>query len=342
MARTGQKMTQRQVAEAAGVSEAAVSAVLSGQAAVRRIAPKTVEQVRLAVQKLNYRSTRQSAGKKLNQMVGVILKDRVQHALSNPYYGEIFQGVEEVLDKEDFAVSIAKADDRFQTGKVARLLSTQKVDGLLLLGELSQDNLRWLSEFHTDMVSVNFVSGASMSSVTFDYRASRILAMEYLASKGHHRVAFLSSSLGTQNSLQEEEGYRMGLRPPAEPIMIYAKGGDIDHGREAMNAYLAANEKHKLPFTCLLGESDTLAAAAVLAFGDHGLRVPQDVSVMGGQNYQLPGLGHIKLTTTSLDKVEMGRLAARQLLWKIRGESSTAVRMVMPTEIIERETVAPI
>ncbi|MHB1157559.1 MAG: LacI family DNA-binding transcriptional regulator [Phycisphaerales bacterium] len=336
-----ERITLRQVAEEAGVSLATVSAVLSGKAQMRRIAPQTEKLVWDIGRKLGYQSSRQ-ARKTLTYNVGLILRGRVRYCLGNPFYGEIFHGIEQELDRRGFYLLFSSTQENIESGGMPRVLAQGKVDGLILLGQVPDGYIQKLADFNIPLVCVHFDYFPAVTSVVIDGYEESTQAMRYLASRGHRRIIYLASNTGSQHSGSHERGYVQNLPSEVEPRILRADGADIENGWTTMTGALKHWNPDTLPFTCVLAENDSLAAGAMQALMDARLNVPNDVSVMGGQDLEVPNRTGPAMTTTFVDKPYMGKLAVQHLIEMIETDQSQSLRMTVPTRVIERESVATV
>lgn len=336
------KVTQKQIAEAAGVSPAAVSAALSGQAEARGISPDTAERILEVGRSLGYVPA-QRRERALARTIGLVLRQRVRFFLNNPFYASIYSGIVEELARHDFHVLFSLPQEELvELLSLPRVVSQRKVDGLILLGELPFDYVGRLVDFGVRLVCVNFEHSPEVTSVLIDGRAEATAAMAYLHQLGHCRIAYLCDQNGSQHSLGRLEGYRANLPADVAACVIEADGGDIENGERAIREYLGRHDRRALPFSCLLAENDFLAIGAIRAFREAGLSVPDDVGVMGGQDFDPQGRFDCALTTTGVSKTAMGHLAARALVEAIIEDRDQAVKMVVPTTIVERGSVRPV
>ncbi len=333
-------VTQQQIAAATNLSLATVSAVLSGKASLRRIAQETVEQVWTVSNQLGYQlPVRTAKTQSLN--IGIILRHGVRYALSNPFYGEIFEGIEEILAEENCHPLFANPFEvEAESAGVPGIVAQGKVAGVILLGQVEGAYIKRLCDFGIKLVAVNFEAGRMMPSIVIDGIKENILAMEYLADQGHTQIAYMSSGVGTQYSKFLEQGYRQGLAAGYKPLVLRSvTGGNMEDGIQTVNQYLKTLSPGPLPFTCLLAENDTLASGAMLALQSAGFNVPQDVSVMGGQDLYLPYPLPAKLTTTSIDKRYMGRTAVRLILDSLKSDQNLPVQVTVQASLCVRESV---
>ncbi len=335
------KITLRQVAQEAGVSLATASAVLSGKARMRRIAAETAQRVWQVGQQLGYQM-RRPARQNLTQNIGVILRGRVRYYLGNPFYGEIFCGIEQELDRRGYNLLFSSTQENLESSGMPRVLVQGRVDGLILLGQVPDSYVKQLADFGAPMVCVHFDHFPAVTSVVIDGHEECVQAMRYLASCGHQRILYLASNTGSQHSRDHERGYLGSLGPGVAPQILRADGADIEDGWAAVTGALPTWKAGVWPFTCLLAENDSLAAGAVQALTAAKVRVPQDISVMGGQDLDVPIRSAPPLTTTFVDKAYMGKVAVRHLIEMIESQGNEPLRIVIPTRLVERASVAVI
>jgi LacI family transcriptional regulator len=186
------------------------------------------------------------------------------------------------------------------------------------------------------------VSGAyaDLPSVDNDDRGGVSSAIDYLAGLGHRRIAFLNGPLDAPFDREALTGYleacdRHGLL--IEPRLLRTSHYSVASGRAAMAAVLASGA----PPTAVFAVDDESAAGAMQAIHDAGLRVPEDISVVGMDDLPLAAALRPALTTVRIDTEELGRRGAAMLLQIIAGAPPDPPRVVLPTRLVVRESAAP-
>jgi LacI family transcriptional regulator len=338
-----QRVTLRDVAAAAGVSAGTASYALNGNPLVR---PATRERVLEAAQRLGYvpdrNATRLRHGR--NECIAVGYSSHPSGFANGTFYGLVVRGITEVLEDHGYTMRLVLLDDEAALGGkpgARRQLNRRDVDGLLVLNWQEAALMQPLRALGVPLVAVD-VSGAyaDLPSVDNDDRGGVSSAIDYLAGLGHRRIAFLNGPLDAPFDREALAGYleacdRQGLL--IEPRLLRTSHYSVASGRAAMAAVLAGGA----PPTAVFAVDDESAAGAMQAIHDAGLRVPEDVSVVGMDDLPLAAALRPALTTVRIDTEELGRRGAAMLLQIIAGAPPDPPRVVLPTRLVVRESAAP-
>jgi LacI family transcriptional regulator len=325
------RATLSMVAQRAGVSPSTVSRILNGTAKVSDDKRTLVESV---IEELGFRPdpvARSLAGGR-TMSVGVLTQ-----FIDSPYYGEALRGIEDELHQARYAPLFVSghwnADE--EASRLA-LLQERKVDGLIVLtGRLSDEVLLNMAQMLPVVITGRRLSAPHLFSIDYDNEEGARLAVQHLYALGHRRIAFISGPLDHPDALQRLEGYKLemqhnraGYDPQAVVIGDFQESG----GFRAMNALLQAGRL----FSAVIAANDQMAYGARLALQRAGLRVPEDVSLVGFDDlphsaYTLP-----PLTTVRQSVYEVGKSAARALLDLLAQRSPPS--RVIPAELVVRES----
>jgi DNA-binding LacI/PurR family transcriptional regulator len=322
------------VAERAGVSKSLVSLVMRGSPSVseeRRAA------VLAAAEELGYRPNvvARSLVQRQSKHLGVMISD-----FHNPFFADLVSGLEDRANSEGYRLimNTGRRVNSEEEEAIGSLIELQ-VDGLILAG--ARVPMRVI-ESAAASVPVVLVSRSSrkpnIDVVVNDDRIGSGLAVEHLVGLGHRRIAHIDGGYGA-NAVPRRLGYEAAMRR-------FGLGDHIQTVRAAFTAEAGAEGVHELcrrrePPTAIFVCNDRAAVGALGALDQRGLRVPEDVSVVGYDGISIGALPQIQLTTVLQPRVEMGRTAVEVLLERLRGERTTARRVVMPPRLIVRGTTAP-
>jgi DNA-binding LacI/PurR family transcriptional regulator len=322
------------VARRAGVSRALVSLVMRGS-------PKVSEQRREAVLRaaaeLGYspHAMARSLASRTSNVLGVMVSD-----LHNAFFAEVVDGLETTASAEGFELIIntggrSPARERRAVG---RLLSFRPA-GLALLGPVVPVSAIASAAEQCPVVLISRQCRISaVDTVNDDGQAGSALAIDHLVSLGHQKIVHLDGGGGSQSGTRRR-GYLAAMRVHGlEPRVIPSEYTDAA-GASAVRGLLATQDR-VLP-SAIVAANDLNAVGAISALEEAGLRVPEDVSVVGYDNTSLAALRHIALTTIDQPRMKMGRLAAEALLERVRGVRSEPVRHLLQPELVVRSTTAP-
>lgn len=333
-------VTIRDIAAEVGVSTATVSRALNDAS---RVGSETRRKVILAADRLNYHpneTARNLAGGRTSSLA-VVMPD-----ITNPFFPELVAGVQEVADQHEHMLCLAQTyDDPEAAVNVLSHLRRRRVSGFVVIGSiLNSEAARIITDIphvivdrassHTDAVLVQS-----------DNRAGGRLAGGHLISLGHERIALLSGPRGVQTSDERTTGFHDALRQAdLEPNLDLEARGDFleDSGYRAILALRA----RRRTFTAVFAESDLMAIGALRALDEIGIRVPEDVSVVGFDDIHLAGYIRPGLTTIRQDIAEIGRHATRLLLEPDHPAPDSLVsqdpkRHTFGVQLVRRRSTAP-
>ncbi|MBB4906477.1 LacI family DNA-binding transcriptional regulator [Actinophytocola algeriensis] len=320
--------TMEDVAARAGVSRALVSLVMRGSpkvSAARRTA------VLEAAAELGYspHAMARSLASRTSHVLGVMVSD-----LHNPFWAEVVDGLDGHARAAGFELVIntgGRSPSREQ--QALRSLTSFRPAGIALLGPVVASSAITAAA-DVPLVLVSRSSRLSIvDTVNDDGRAGSALAVDHLVALGHREIVHIDGGSGSQ-AAPRRAGYqvamaRHGLTPR------------VARGEYTEAAGAAAVRSLRSPFTAVLAANDLNAVGVLSALAEAGLRVPEDVSVVGYDNTWLAGLRHIGLTTIDQPREEMGRLAATALISRVRGERTAAARLVVQPTLVVRATTGP-
>ncbi|MFN0085809.1 MAG: LacI family DNA-binding transcriptional regulator [Blastocatellia bacterium] len=346
-AEAGKHPTVVDIAARAGVAPMTVSRVIneSGYAseAMR-------EKVKRAVKELNYHPNglARSLKRQSTQVVGILLPDIV-----NPFSAELVRGIQEVLLSRGYASFICTSErsiEREQAG--LRALFDHRVDGIIVATRETPNGNEWLRSLVDRNLPVAVVGRdfehPRVDRVTADHEKGGYEATKHLIAGGHKRVAFVGVSLQSGAGLRRFQGYLAALRDHRLPVEeAWIVGPDSlsgpgfstqDDGYQGMKRLLALRK----PPTAVFARNDFTAIGAMCALRDHGLSVPDNVSIVGFDNVSLAAYTWPPLTTIDQPTVEQGRQAASLLLERIEdrrdGRSRDRIEINLNCHLIIRQS----
>ncbi|HWS58041.1 MAG TPA: LacI family DNA-binding transcriptional regulator [Actinotalea sp.] len=325
------------VARAAGVSTATVSRALRGMPNVN---PATRARVRAVADTLGYVASPSAASlaSGRTRAIGVI-----SPWVNRWFFANVIDSTERALRAHGYDVLLYTFDIQRpdEHPRVDPDVLRRRVDGIIVVGlPLATDEMDALLALGYPLVCVGW-GGSDQATVRLDDHATALEATRHLIALGHRRIAHIT---GTPTDVHEwsppparAAGWRDALREAGiEPDPALLEHGDFefDGGRASMTALLA-----RVPdLTAVLAASDEMAMGAILALHDAGLRVPQDVSVIGIDGHELGEL--VGLTTMAQPIEEQGRAAGELVLDMIAG-TTPPKRVVYPTTLLQRGSTAP-
>lgn len=328
------------VANAARVSKATVSRVISGNTVV---SPEVTSRVREAMDLLGYRPNRLAQGLANGRSNGVGL---VVNELSGPFYGLLMTGVERGIEARGMHLMVASGHGDAEKERAAvEFLLDRRCDALVLHADaLSDDDLVGLCRVDTPIFIINrLVETLRARSVHSDDEAGARIAVEHLIASGHRRIACITGPMEKHQSQSRLRGYRAALRQaglPTHPGLVI-ESDFLESGGQAAGADLLS---HDNGVTAVFVQSDQMALGVYSACRERGLSVPDDLSVVGFDDVDPARYVHPGLTTVRQPLAEMGEAAARLVLAAIDADGSAepdAIPAFRP-ELIVRQSVRSI
>lgn len=310
----GKAVGIRDVAAAARVSVATVSRVLNPELEYP-IKEETRARVLDAIDRLGYRPNDLARAllQRSTRAIGLVIPD-----ISNPYYPDLVRGCEDVASARGYRVVLCNTDRSAEkTGQYLNTLVSQRVDGVIVAG--GGDASAWspevLDRYRMRVVVVGR-HDVAYPSVQVDNVAAARAATDHLIGLGHRHVAFIAGPLGSNTVKDRLDGYRAALRDRglSAPGALVREGTFAESsGYDAVAPLLAA---HPRP-TALIAANDRMAFGALAALTDHGLRVPDDMSLVGFDDTTLAAYTRPALTSVAIPTYEIGSTAMTSLLtWR--------------------------
>jgi|HubBroStandDraft_4_1064222.scaffolds.fasta_scaffold19165_2 DNA-binding LacI/PurR family transcriptional regulator len=328
-------VTLRSVAEHIGLTASTVSAVLNNSSASRSVPERTKNRILAAARDLNYRPNflARSLRVRRTYTIGAILAE-----IGDAYASAVISGMERYLREQNFFfLTVAHRNDQKLLATYSTMLLERGVEGFVTVGTLLTEQ--------PPLPTVAVAGHRRIEGVTnivLDHRRAASLALKHLLDLGHEKIAFMKGSTARADSdvrwnaiceVAAELG--IGMRPE---LIAQLEGADPtpNLGYPFAQQLLA----RKLPFTALFAFNDISAIGSIRAFLEAGLRVPDDVSVVGFDDIQNSAYISPPLTTVRQPMQRMGEMAARTLLDRIEERTKYVAEIVIEPELVVRRSTA--
>lgn len=340
--------TIRDVAEKAGVSIATASRVLSK--ANYPVSPELRKKVERAAQQMEYipNAMARSLRTEYCNDIGLVIPN-----LSNPFYLQSMMGINDILTKHGYSTILCDTM-RNPTKEQAflRQLLERKTKGIILSSvDENADTVNELSRKGVRFVLLDQkLTGSDCTGIICDSRAGTKMSTSHLISLGHRRIAFATMSMKRWTRQEMYHGYCDALSDagiPYDPSLIYEhtlsphqekNEWELESGRCIAEAFI----RDGCPATGIICINDMVAIGVIKVFLQHGIRVPEDVSVFGFDDIPFAEAFHPSLSTVHYPAKESGRLAAMMLVDMLTSHSSESpVSMNLELKLMLRDTVAP-
>lgn len=322
------------VAEAAGVSATTVSHVLSGK---RPVNVETARRVRRAMAKLGFvpNHAAQSLASGVTRTLGLLMPD-----IANPFFAEIARGVEDAAERQGYSVIMGNTD--FRVEREARYLETiraRAIDGLVYAAGAPPSTRQLTAIARTMPLAMvdEEIPGVHAVSVVSDNPRGGLLVAELLLRHRHRQVLLLTGPRQLRSSTDREQGFRSAFE--ASGGLITAREGDFRESSGYENVRHALDSGN-LDFSAVFALNDLMALGALRALREAGLRVPENVSVVGFDDIAVADLLTPGLTTVRQPIRALGTTVAEQLIARIRGDGpASASRHTLDVVLVERGSV---
>ncbi|SED62214.1 transcriptional regulator, LacI family [Streptomyces sp. 2131.1] len=336
--RSGGRPTLEEVAARAGVGRGTASRVINGSP---RVSAHTREAVEAAVAELGYvpnRAARALAGNRTDA-IALVVPESESRFFAEPYFSDIVRGVGAALADTEMQLLLTLVGSDRERRRLAQYLTAHRVDGVLLVSVHADDPLPDLLEQLGMPAVMNGRRSAdeSLSSVDSDNFEGARSAVEHLASRGRRSIATITGRLDVYASQSRLDGYRQAVQDaglePDERLIAPADFSE-EGGARAMRDLLARRPDVDAVFAA----SDVMAAGARQVLREAGRRIPDDVALIGFDDSAVARHMDPALTSVRQPIEEMGRTMTRVLLDMISGESADRAQIVLPTELVVRDS----
>jgi DNA-binding LacI/PurR family transcriptional regulator len=331
------KPTIKDVAALAGVSTATVSYVVSGS---RFVSPKLARRIRKAIKELHYAPSRLAQGLRNGRMltIGLVVDD-----ITSRFSSLFTKGLESVAADRNYSLVISnlRANPDNERRSID-LLADQKVAGIIYCGYgAAEERLLELDAGGLPVVIADEPLGSErLSSVLIDNKAGVVQALEHLEALGHREIFFINGAAANRNGQLRAEAFGEFLRQrglPFEEDRIVHGDYTLQHGYQA--AVKMLNRRCR-PTAVFCGD-DMIAFGVLAALRSRGLRVPEDVAVVGFDDDPLSRVFEPSLTTVHYPMEEMGRRSFEIFERMLGRRQKTAEHVILETKLMVRRSTDP-
>jgi len=332
--------TLKKIAKRAGVSIATASRVLNDRPSQIRISEETKKKVLKIATELDYHPNifARSLRTRKTGIVGVIVSD-----ITDPYFGGIIDGVEKVLNENDYYFLLSSAQNSPQKEELyLTRLRKSRVDGLLILGgalRFTNGEVKQLASSSIPIVVVGRKSPhPNISSVTVDNFTGGFLGTEHLIKLGHQDIVHIATVEPREDGKERLNGYRSAMEKYGIKDKCWIEKGDItaESGCKVMTRIL---KKAPTP-TAVFTYNDMSALGVMRAIRDQELRIPENIAVVGFDDIPIAVHFDPALTTVRQPQEEMGRKGAKLLMRAIKenNKSNRRENIVLEAKLIIRKS----
>jgi DNA-binding LacI/PurR family transcriptional regulator len=328
--------TLEMVAQRVGLTKGTCSAVLNKSAASRSVPAHTQEKILAAARELNYHPSfhARNLGTRRTYMIGVVTQE-----IGDFYSSPIISGIECYLRQRGyFFLTVAHRHDPELLDNYSHLLLDRGVEGFITIDTTMNCAL--------PLPTVAVPGHRRLKDVTniiLDHRRGAWLALNHLLELGHTNIAFMKGANVSPDSDDRwncicEVAAEQGVRMPASLVVQLESDDATPQLGYPFAKKLLARER---PFTALFAYNDVSAIGSIRGFQDAGLRVPEDISVVGFDDIRIAVHNNPPLTTVRQPLEKMGEIAARTLLKRIEDHAEWVPQIVIEPELVVRDSTGP-
>jgi DNA-binding LacI/PurR family transcriptional regulator len=329
------KLTLEDIGREAGVSAATVSRVINGAGYVSAHVRERVMQV---VERRNFlpNANARSLATGQSNTIGLIISD-----ITNPFFPELVKGIETAAFKHGYEIVLANTnyDPRRMSGYVKRFIDRGVAGVALMTSEFDPNLVEQLAQHE---VSVIFLDsgrrGPHVSHVAVDYATGIDEAVTHLIHLGHERIAYVGGPPRLRSLRRRLLSFHRSIRRQLgrDPLGIFEGDLRVEGGRRAAEALLASAGA----YTAVVAANDLMAVGVMQACRLAGLRIPDDISVVGFDDIALATIVDPPLTTVALPRQTLGEKAVEALVASINHPRREGLQIPISTSLVIRQSTA--
>jgi LacI family transcriptional regulator len=332
-------MSIKKIAEMAGLSTATVSHVLTGN---RKVSDSSREKVLLAAREIGYRpnlAARMLRTQKSNTIAFVIPTDELNRN-ANFFYMDVLLGIRKKLSETDYYVIVSNygaSAESERSLRAVQILQKQWVDGILLVPSSRNPNqLTVLKEMGVPFVLVDRrVDGSDFSCVDSDNKTGAFEAVTLLARSGKKKIGLIGGGLAVSSGARRYSGYKKAIRSCGfdyeDEYVILAKQYSIENGS------LYARELLNRGVDGIFVSDNVLTMGAVLELNNQGIKIPEDIGIVGYDDFDWMDMITPPITTVKQKAYQMGYVAAEMIMRKLNGMDVNE-KVMLDTSIVMRKS----
>lgn len=325
--------TVKEIAAIAKVSVATVSRALQRPELVSETTRQRIHEV---VKRLGY--TPNALARNLRtartRLIIALLPD-----IANPFFSEVIRGIEQVAHENGYSVLLGETQSSLVREQAyADMVAARQADGIITMSHrvpaIPMDG-------RLPVVNAcEYVKDKKISSVYIDNVVAAGAAVDYLVTLGHRDIAFIAGPSSSPICVDREQGYQLAMQRakiPANPALTAVGDFSIEAGERAIDLFLSQGQS----FSAVFCSNDEMAIGAMRALISHGLRVPEDVSVVGFDDIRFARYTSPPLTTVAQPKNALGREAMTMLIELLNDPEVLPRKRVLSADLVVRGSTAP-
>lgn len=339
-------MTLKEIAERAGVSVSTVSRIINSpdDSFARKSVRDNVWNIVKETGYIPNQSARNLKQTKRKSEIGhsntiTCILGRTKSYEDNPFFGHVARAIEHQALSMGYAVTTSYSIFDIENSNLLHQIESVKTEGAIVLGRFNSDTYDFFTEHYKNIVYVGRnIIDANLDQVICDGYEATKTALGYLIKNGHKRIGYIGE---TANEIRFQAFIDM--------VNTYGLDNDIhlicQSPQDGMGGYLGASrllkEAKPLP-TAVFCATDVSAIATIRCFTEAGIKIPEQLSIISIDDIEIAQYVSPMLTTVSMPKIEMGKIAVRTLINRINKIHKLPMKILLPHTLLIRESTAPI
>jgi len=327
------KITIKEIAREAGTSITVVSYVLNG---TRNVSPELKNRVLEVIKKYNYKKDFSASALrgKITKLIGIIV-----HDFSNPLSAAIYSEIERMAHQQGYSVLICDSERKHNKElEYLDVLKSRNVDGVIMIPSY-EDNAMYKRIFDYAIPAVTIERKLkNLDCVYCDYYEAASSVVNYLYGLGHRKIAYMNREPHLFISQERYSGYLQGLKNNSleliNELIIDGSGFNASDGYNEFEKIMGI----KIKPTAVIAYNDFLAIGLIRACIDNNIKIPQEMSIIGFNNFPVDEYLYPRLSTVTLEKKKLAFNAFNLLIRRISNYEAGLKRIKIPVSIIARET----
>jgi LacI family transcriptional regulator len=332
----------KDIAKKAGVSPSTVSRALNDDP---KISEETRKKIKEIARKLKYKPNQAARAliTRETKTIGFLILKKEKPLVADPFYSIILYSAQNELHELGYHLLYGIIPHgKLNPQKPPRMLQEERIDGLILAGpDMPKEFIETIRKTGVPLVLVDNYS-ENVDSVLADNIRGAYIATKYLIELGHKIIAFASGPLDHISVYERWEGYKKALEEAGikynPEYMVKEKELTMKTGRHAFQILWENDPKP----TAILSANDPMALGIIQCAKDIGIKVPEELSVIGIDDIDLSSQFDPPLTTVRIFKEEMGSITAKRLIDRIKNPNQPPIKIIVSTELIIRGSTAPL
>ncbi|WP_059104109.1 LacI family DNA-binding transcriptional regulator [Shouchella shacheensis] len=333
--------TIQDIALRSNVSRSTVSRVLNSDKTLS-VSVETRDRVLKVARELNYTTVQQrkrqrNAKVNLHARVGVYIALSKEEELGDPYFLSIRKAIERACDEQGLLVTTL-----FSFANLHERKTNEQLDGFLVIGRIPEELIERVKDTKTPIVCIDYSPNVrKYDSVVLDFEAATNEIIDHLLWGGYKRIGYIGGRQfeHREKKLKDDDPRQLAFQQRMEREGLFCENDihvdqfTMSHGYELMGAAIEQGDLAEAYFVA----SDPMAVGALKAISDAGLRVPEDVALVGFDDIEIATFASTPLTTVRVPTKEMGEIGVKLLIERMEGRE-LPLKIIVPTELVVRES----